>query len=1447
MKKTKISALLVTAAMLIQSMPMIMAAEETTIPNELDFENVEAGTELSSMEGVVVNYGSPTVEKDEKGSMAVKINSPLELRFKLVGDKRYTSIEYKYRVESHTANNNLYEFGSILNGENRMLKSVINGSKLISYFAQENATVSNMSQNDQYITMKYIVDKQTKATEIYVNGFKKSNYKGTTFGYFNDTDGAPDTLLFNPRIDGIEYYIDDIKWETSDELITESEPVSSVRTFSNDSDLDGVTFTNDSNKEIVTEDDGNKALKITGANGVKFAVPSETTSEKVEVSFDMKAENLTNFNGYLDPCFDVRNGNTSAVHTNRRWQGMLAFYGTSNQWVKNHINSTDNTLFADTASGKYAKIKYVIDTKKQSYKLYVDGTAKEHSGNYDWGYYNTGISAVDNLYLNFPSGDVVYIDNVTIKDIIPPTEWNFENDSDVAQINGLTVSGTNEITDDNGNKVLKATGANTITFSAKTTASNIAEVSYKIRIESLSANGNLQDFGCVRNGSQEAIHSVHYKGNILQYYGQDAAKNGKLFETIDNTKYYTVKHVIDFKNQKYTTYVDGNIWKSDIILRTDDVKAVNTLYFNSIADNVIYLDDVSIKEIPVELTESVPSNGAVDTELDTPIRLTFNQPISDELVNTEYFKLYEDGTEMTGYTVSQSTDGVIEFTPSDKLNYKKTYTVKALKGVGAKDITVTFKTLENFKETVEYNYDFSEYTDGDIPVMSNGLGWAVSGANIATDTETSNGKVLAMTCTDRASAKLTFPMINAQEIEVSYDFKAVNHSRNSLESDYGFGSVLSDNKFASKNSLYKQMYIAYGALGNKNENRGVINPLDSEWHTVTQKINLSDSTLKLSVDGGDENGLVMQNSVTGVNMLGFSLLNNSNNPSGTTGDGVYYIDNVKIKAVIYPAVAETTPSNGAKDVSVGTDVKIGFNRPVGADSLSNISIKENGNMISSDRYTITAESETSAKISINNMLYGADYEITVENIRAAQSELIMQYPYTLSFKTVPEYEVKDITVSNGTTDDTMEVSAVVVNNAADGGKDYKAYAAVYDTEGMLRGIKSQSGNVEPDGADYIKISMNKPANWMNDWTVKVFVWDELEALADKHETEIPQKRTYGFDTYIDSTKPLTAAFLGGSITEQTFYSNPLVEQFGWNGRDDVTYINAGVGGTTSYLGMYRLEKDIISKNPDVVFLEYAVNDYENNQSEYTMENIIRRLMKLEHQPVIILLYMPTAASANEGESAVINKFEQLADYYGIGSVNVRDYINQGVNDGKYTWDSDKASDSVTLLSTDKVHPTKAGGQIYADYILSMLNGSSENYFKKMNEQEKALFDGVDFKNPVLVSHTAGTYSGKWYESSTCSNRLNEKSSMTDTAGSSVTYTFTGTSIGLYLAKGPNGGTASYSIDNGAATGTINSYLALTMPQFESLATGLEYGRHTLTVTVNEGARTNFSIGYFCED
>jgi acyl-CoA thioesterase-1 len=40
----------------------------------------------------------------------------------------------------------------------------------------------------------------------------------------------------------------------------------------------------------------------------------------------------------------------------------------------------------------------------------------------------------------------------------------------------------------------------------------------------------------------------------------------------------------------------------------------------------------------------------------------------------------------------------------------------------------------------------------------------------------------------------------------------------------------------------------------------------------------------------------------------------------------------------------------------------------------------------------------------------------------------------------------------------------------------------------------------------------------------------------------------------------------------------------------VRFVNAGIGGTNSLYGAMRVQRDVLSKKPDLVIVEYAVND-----------------------------------------------------------------------------------------------------------------------------------------------------------------------------------------------------------------------------------------------------------------
>ena len=76
------------------------------------------------------------------------------------------------------------------------------------------------------------------------------------------------------------------------------------------------------------------------------------------------------------------------------------------------------------------------------------------------------------------------------------------------------------------------------------------------------------------------------------------------------------------------------------------------------------------------------------------------------------------------------------------------------------------------------------------------------------------------------------------------------------------------------------------------------------------------------------------------------------------------------------------------------------------------------------------------------------------------------------------------------------------------------------------------------------------------------------------------------------TDSLTIAFIGGSITEaQNGYRDQTIAWLQQKYPQKVIkQINAGIGGTGSSLGVYRINEQVLAHKPDLVFVEFAVND-----------------------------------------------------------------------------------------------------------------------------------------------------------------------------------------------------------------------------------------------------------------
>ncbi len=176
---------------------------------------------------------------------------------------------------------------------------------------------------------------------------------------------------------------------------------------------------------------------------------------------------------------------------------------------------------------------------------------------------------------------------------------------------------------------------------------------------------------------------------------------------------------------------------------------------------------------------------------------------------------------------------------------------------------------------------------------------------------------------------------------------------------------------------------------------------------------------------------------------------------------------------------------------------------------------------------------------------------------------------------------------------------------------------------------------------------------------------------------------------------VTLVYLGGSITEgalaqpqQTHcYAALSAKMFGEKfaqNPDQVQYVNAGISGTPSRLGITRLEQDVLSRKPDVVFVEFAVNDSNDKQSQQVYESLVRRLLRSETQPAVVLIF----TLLDSGYSCQPH-MSQIGAYYDLGMISVKDALQPEFDTGRMTFRD---------YSPDYAHPTTQGHAFMADLV-----------------------------------------------------------------------------------------------------------------------------------------------------
>lgn len=176
---------------------------------------------------------------------------------------------------------------------------------------------------------------------------------------------------------------------------------------------------------------------------------------------------------------------------------------------------------------------------------------------------------------------------------------------------------------------------------------------------------------------------------------------------------------------------------------------------------------------------------------------------------------------------------------------------------------------------------------------------------------------------------------------------------------------------------------------------------------------------------------------------------------------------------------------------------------------------------------------------------------------------------------------------------------------------------------------------------------------------------------------------------------VTIVYLGGSITEGASakpqatkcYAYLSAQMFADKFMADpskLNYVNAGISGTPSLLGITRAEQDVLVHEPDIVFVEFAVNDANDPTSQMVYESLVRKLLMSDSQPAVILVF----TLLNSGYSCQPHMM-QVGKHYDLGMISVKDAIQPSIARGEIKWAD---------YSADYAHPTTQAHAFVASLI-----------------------------------------------------------------------------------------------------------------------------------------------------
>ena len=248
------------------------------------------------------------------------------------------------------------------------------------------------------------------------------------------------------------------------------------------------------------------------------------------------------------------------------------------------------------------------------------------------------------------------------------------------------------------------------------------------------------------------------------------------------------------------------------------------------------------------------------------------------------------------------------------------------------------------------------------------------------------------------------------------------------------------------------------------------------------------------------------------------------------------------------------------------------------------------------------------------------------------------------------------------------------------------------------------------------------------------------------------------------------AYLGGSITAQPGYRVKTLAHFKSEyPTAKFQEINAAIGGTGSDLGVFRLEHDVFEGKPDLLFVEFAVNDGGAKPEEIirAMEGIVRKTWKTFPACDICFVYtfteslLPDLKAGNFNRSA--STMELVADQYGIPTIHMGLEAVRLEAEGKLVMKAPEAkvervsgdelnkaapmttgADGKIAFSLDGVHPyIDTGHRLYTEAVVRSLPLIQKANATPTAHSLPEPLDPTNYQNTLMLPLDKALKSGPW--------------------------------------------------------------------------------------------------------